>query len=270
MNNYPLIVHPIYVIILDETDKVILLMPRYKLVLEYNGKGFSGWQRQDHVPSIQQVVETALHQLSDTRPTVIAAGRTDAGVHAYGQVIHVDLDRIIEPAKLQGAMNYHIRPHAIAVVDVDVVHNDFHARFDAVERTYLYRFVCQRAPAPLLNGLVWRIPYDLDVDKMQQAGAYLCGQHDFTTFRTSQCQARSPVRSINCIDFDRTDNEIHMTVRARSFLHSQIRSFAGTLERVGAGRWPVEKVKDVLEARDRKKCGPVAPPWGLYFSHVKY
>lgn len=245
-------------------------MPRYKVTLEYDGRGFSGWQRQANVVSVQEVVEVALQRLDPNMRHVIAAGRTDAGVHATGQVIHFDLAKQMETHKLQDAMNFHMRPYCVSAVSACRVADDFHARFHAVRRSYLYRILCRRSPAPLLNGHVWRLSYPLDLDTMQAACVYLVGRHDFTTFRASQCQANSPIRSVESIELEQVGAEIHMRVQARSFLHSQIRSFMGTLERVGAGRWKPEQVKDALEARDRKACGPVAPPWGLYLTKVYY
>jgi tRNA pseudouridine38-40 synthase len=245
-------------------------MPRYKVTLEYDGRSFAGWQRQAEVMTVQQAIEETILRLDSSLTFVVAAGRTDAGVHATGQVIHFDLEKDFLPDKLQDALNFHVRPHAVSIVDACIVPETFHARFGAVKRSYLYRLMCRRAPAPLLKGYVWRRPYDLDVEAMHRASRYLIGQHDFTTFRATLCQAKSPVRCIDEINFERIDQEIHMTVHARSFLHSQIRSFMGTLERVGAGRWPVEQVKTALEACDRKACGPVAPPWGLYLTNVDY
>lgn len=249
-------------------------MPRYALLLEYDGRPFCGWQRQDDVPSVQGALEAALQRFTGEEVLVQGAGRTDAGVHARGQVAHLDLQRDWSAERLAGALNYHVRPAPIAVLDAAQVADDFHARFDAVERRYCYRILPRRAPLTLEEGQVWRVPYALDAERMAAAAALLVGQHDFTTFRASICQAKSPVKSLDLAQV-RTEEgpagaEIRLYFQARSFLHNQVRSFAGTLERVGAGRWPVAQVATALAARDRAACGPVAPPQGLALTRVIY
>ena len=245
-------------------------MPRYKLTLEYHGAPFVGWQRQDNGPSVQGALEAALRALEPDAPAIAGAGRTDAGVHATGQVAHCDLAREWEPSRLAEALNWHLKPDPVAVVLAERVADDFHARFSATGRRYLYRIVCRRAPLAIERGLAWRLPHDLDVEAMQAAADLLLGKHDFTTFRSAQCQAASPVKTLDEFRVEREGEEIRCHLAARSFLHHQVRSFVGTLERVGAGKWPVRQVAEALAARDRAACGPVAPPDGLYLSEVIY
>ncbi len=249
-------------------------MPRYALRIEYHGGPFSGWQRQSDQPSVQGAIEAALSRLEPGDHTIAAAGRTDAGVHARGQVCHCDLARDWDSFRLSEALNYHLKPAPVAVVAAARVADDWHARFCAIERRYLYRILTRRAPATMDVGLVWRVNHRLDVTAMRAAAAHLLGRHDFTTFRSAMCQAKSPVKALDALDIDEvaTDAgpEVRMQVRARSFLHNQVRSFAGTLERVGAGRWSPDDVLAALEARDRSACGPVAPPQGLSLMGVVY
>lgn len=249
-------------------------MPRYALRIEYHGAGFAGWQRQADQPSVQGAVEAALARLEPGPHTIAAAGRTDAGVHATGQVAHCDLARDWDPSRLAEALNFHLRPAAVAVLTAARVPEHFHARFSALERSYTYRFLCRRAHPVLDAGQVWRVGWPLDVNAMRDGAAHLVGRHDFTTFRSSICQADSPVRTVDEIEFEELPvpggTEIRMHVRARSFLHNQVRSFAGTLERVGRGAWPPERVAGALAARDRAACGPVAPPEGLCLTGVRY
>jgi tRNA pseudouridine38-40 synthase len=244
-------------------------MPRFKLTLEYHGGPFVGWQRQENGPSVQGAVEAALAGLGEPA-TATGAGRTDAGVHARGQVAHVDLSRDWEPFRLGEALNHHLRPGPVAVLAVERVPDEFHARFGAVRRHYLYRIICRRAPLTLEAGLAWRVGYPLDPDAMRAAAAPLIGRHDFTTFRAAQCQAASPVKTLDAIEIDAQGDTISFRLHARSFLHNQVRSLVGTLERVGAGRWPAGQVAEALAARDRAACGPVAPPDGLYLMRVDY
>ena len=249
-------------------------MPRYALLIEYDGGPFSGWQRQENRPSVQGVVEAALAKLEAGAHRVAAAGRTDAGVHATGQVATVDLSRDWTPFRLMEALNYHMKPAPVAVRRAAVVAGDFHARFSAVERRYLFRLIVRRTPLTLDRGRLWRVSQALDVDAMRAGAAHLLGKHDFTTFRSSICQADSPVRTLDRLDIEEVPREdgveFRFDVRARSFLHNQVRSFVGTLERVGAGAWQPEDVKAALEARDRAACGPVCPPDGLYLVGVGY
>lgn len=245
-------------------------MPRYKLTLEYDGTPFIGWQRQKTGLSVQEALETALAKLQPDGVEVSGAGRTDSGVHALGQVAHIDLAAAWDPFRLGEALNHHLRPLPIAVLRVEIVSDDFHARFSAVERRYLYRIIQRRAPLALDRGKIWRVSRKLDVTAMQAGAAFLIGNHDFTTFRAAQCQAKSPVKTIDLLRVEEVGDEIRIEAHARSFLHNQIRSIAGTLERVGVGAWAPEQVKQALEARDRAMCGPVAPPEGLYLTAVIY
>lgn len=249
-------------------------MPRYALRIEYNGAAFAGWQRQADQPSVQGAIEAALARLEPGPHVIAAAGRTDAGVHATGQVAHADLTRDWGGFKLAEALNFHLRPAAVAVVAAVEVPGDFHARFSAVERSYTYRILCRRAHPVLDAGQVWRVGYPLDVAAMREGAAHLVGRHDFTTFRSTICQADSPVRTVDEIRIEEAPtpggSEIRVHVRARSFLHNQVRSFVGTLERVGRGAWAPDRVALALAARDRAACGPVAPPEGLCLTGVRY
>ncbi len=246
-------------------------VPRYKLTIEYDGRPFSGWQRQNHAPSVQEVLERAASELNGGEAvTAIAAGRTDAGVHALGQVAHFDLHREIRADKLRDALNAHLRPDPVAVLDAVLVADNFSARFDAVGRSYLYRIVNRRADLALDAGRAWRAPVRLDHEKMHQAAQSLLGRHDFSTFRDSQCQADSPVRTMDQIDVSRLGDEVEVRCSARSFLHRQVRSIVGSLVDVGRGKEPVEWIGQILAAADRARCGPVAPADGLYLVGVKY
>lgn len=245
-------------------------MPRYKLTLEYHGGPFVGWQRQENGRSVQAAVEAALRALEPDAPGIAGAGRTDAGVHATGQVAHCDLARDWEPFRLAEALNWHLKPDPVAVLAAEPVAGDFHARFSATGRRYLYRILCRRAPLALERGLAWRVGYDLDAAAMQAAADLLVGRHDFTTFRSAQCQSASPVKTLDLFRIERAGGEFRCHLAARSFLHNQVRSLVGTLERVGAGKWPVARVARALAARDRSECGPVAPPEGLYLTGVTY
>jgi tRNA pseudouridine38-40 synthase len=245
-------------------------MPRYRLTIEYDGGPFVGWQRQAEGASVQGALEDAIEKLSATRVTVTGAGRTDAGVHALGQVAHFDLEKDYAADKVRDALNYHLKPAPVSVLEAGVAGNEFHARFSATARHYLFRILNRRSPPALERGKVWPVAIALDADAMHAAAQYLVGQHDFTTFRAAECQARSPVKTLDRLDVFRRGEEIHIEASARSFLHHQIRSFAGTLKLVGEGKWPPLGVKKALEARDRSACGPVAPPDGLYLVKVDY
>jgi tRNA pseudouridine38-40 synthase len=249
-------------------------MARYALKIEYHGGPFSGWQRQSGQASVQETVETALRRLEPGAPGIAAAGRTDAGVHATGQVAHCDLARDWDPFRLSEALNWHLKPHPVAVLKAARVADDFHARFSATERRYLFRLLARRAPATHDRGLVWQVLNPLDLDAMRAAAAHLVGRHDFTTFRAALCQADSPVKTLDEIAIDEIavpqGREYRFRLRARSFLHNQVRSIVGTLERVGAGAWSPADVRAALAARDRAACGPVAPPEGLYLTGVSY
>ncbi|HEY4077079.1 MAG TPA: tRNA pseudouridine(38-40) synthase TruA [Rhizomicrobium sp.] len=243
---------------------------RYRLTLEYDGGPFVGWQRQAEGASVQASLEGAIEKLSGERVTVTGAGRTDAGVHALGQVAHFDLVKTFEPGKVRDALNYHVRPDPVVVLDAAVVTEDFHARFSATARHYLFRILNRRAPPALEDGRVWHISPKLDADAMHAAAQFLVGQHDFTTFRAAECQSASPVKTLDWLDVSARADEIHIEASARSFLHHQIRSFAGTLKLVGEGKWTPRDVKNALDARDRAACGPVSPPDGLYLVRVDY
>ena len=249
-------------------------MPRYALKIEYDGAPFVGWQRQQSQISVQGSIEKALSNLENKEHAITGAGRTDAGVHAKCQVAHCDLAKEWEPFRLSEALNFHLRPLPIAVIDCALVDKDWHARFSALERKYLFRLLVRRAPSTHEAGLVWRIGHSLDLSKMIEASKYLLGKHDFTTFRSSICQAKSPIKTLDEIQIDHIEgwsgDEFRFQFRARSFLHNQVRSFVGTLERVGAGSWDPVDVKKALEAKDRSACGPVSPPHGLYLTDVVY
>lgn len=249
-------------------------MPRYALKIEYDGTPFAGWQRQADQPSVQGAVEAALGKLEPDVPSIAAAGRTDAGVHALGQVAHCDLVREWDPFRLSEALNYHLKPAPVAVVACARVPETFHARFSARERRYLFRLISRRAPLVHDRGRAWRVANALDRDAMQAGADRLVGRHDFTTFRAVHCQADSPVKTLDALDVESLPypggTEFRFHVRARSFLHNQVRSFIGTLERVGAGAWTPDDVTTALEARDRAACGPVSPPAGLYLAGVGY
>ena len=249
-------------------------MPRYAFRLEYDGGPFAGWQRQDGPDTVQQRLEEALGRLQPAMPRVAAAGRTDAGVHATGQVAHADMARNWDPARLAAAVNHHLRPAPVAVTACAAVAADWHARFSARERRYTFRLIARRAPLALDAGRAWRVPGPLDADAMRAGAAHLVGRHDFTTFRAAICQADSPVRTLDALEVEARPYpggaELRLHLRARSFLHNQVRSIAGTLERVGAGAWPPARVAEALAARDRAACGPVAPPGGLTLTGVGY
>ena len=250
-------------------------MPRFALLIEYHGAPFQGWQRQAAgQPSVQAAVERALAALEPGPHTIAAAGRTDTGVHATGQVAHCDLIRDWDPFRLSEALNWHLAPDPVAILQAARVPDDFHARFSARERRYLFRILARRAPLTHEQGLVWRVLHRLDTAAMRAGAAHLVGNHDFTTFRSGQCQAASPVKTLDEISV--SEHEIPMgfeyrfTLSARSFLHNQVRSIVGSLERVGSGAWDPGRVGTALAARDRAACGPVCPPQGLYLTGVGY
>ncbi|MFN7710405.1 MAG: tRNA pseudouridine(38-40) synthase TruA [Holosporales bacterium] len=245
-------------------------MPRYKLVLEYDGRPFVGWQRQANGLAVQQVVEEGFYQFCGIMPTIHAAGRTDAGVHAKGQVIHVDLEKSFETHRIREALNYHMRPHPVVCLSAEEVGPDFHARFSALSRAYLYRILNRAAPPAIEKGLVWHVPQALDVDKMHQAAQAFVGTHDFTSFRASQCQASSPLKSLEIFTVKNAEHEVHFYVKARSFLHHQVRNMVGTLVLVGKGKWMIDDVGFALAAKSRAAAGPTAPAEGLYFLEARY
>ena len=245
-------------------------MARWKLTLEYDGGPFAGWQRQDNGPSIQASLEQAIMKFCGETVTVSGAGRTDAGVHALGQVAHADIEKAVAADKLRDALNAHLRPAPIAVLRAEEATPEFHARFDATARHYLYRIVNRRSPLTLERGHVWPVQIALDTDAMHEAAQHLIGNHDFTTFRAAECQAKSPVKTLDRLSVSRHGEEIAVDTSARSFLHHQVRSIVGSLKLVGEGKWTPRDMKRALEARDRTACGPVAPPDGLYLVRVDY
>lgn len=245
-------------------------MPRYKLTLEYDGGPFMGWQWQDHGPSVQGSLQRAAAKLNGAPVEVIGAGRTDSGVHALGQVAHLDLDKDLPTDTVRDAINQHLRPDPVAVLDCVEVDTDFHARFSATRRHYIYRIIDRRPPLTLDRGKVWRVPVKLDADAMHAAAQCLVGEHDFSTFRDVQCQAKSPVKTLDRISVRRVADEVELTCSALSFLHRQVRSITGSLVEIGRGKWTETDLVQALKARDRAACGPVAPADGLYLERVDY
>jgi tRNA pseudouridine38-40 synthase len=245
-------------------------MPRYRILVEYDGGPFVGWQVQDNGPSVAGVLAKALAELTGSPVVVNGAGRTDAGVHARGQVAHFDLGRDWDPFRLREGMNAHLRPHPVSVLEAEVAAADFHARFSAVRRDYAYVILNRRAPPALARGRAWHVNRPLDAAAMDEAARQLVGHHDFTTFRSAECQAASPVRTLDRLEVTRTADEIVVFASARSFLHNQVRSMVGSLKVVGEGRWLPADVGRALAARDRAACGPVAPPDGLCLEAVHY
>ncbi|MFC3053725.1 tRNA pseudouridine(38-40) synthase TruA [Kordiimonas pumila] len=246
-------------------------MQRFRLLVEYDGRPFSGWQRQAGTPSVQETLEEAARKIAPHERIVVhGSGRTDAGVHARGQVAHIDLEREISADNLQGALNYHTKGWPVSVLKSEVVPDSFHARFSAKKRHYIYRIINRRARLTFDKGLAWHVKTPLDADAMQDAAQVLVGQHDFTTFRHIHCQAKSPVKTVDYIHVERQGDELLVKVGALSFLHHQIRSFTGTLQLVGLGKWTKADLKAALEARDRTALGLNAPSDGLYFDRVEY
>ena len=245
-------------------------MPRYKLTIEYDGTPFVGWQRQADAMSVQQALEEAIERFSGEAVRTQTAGRTDAGVHARGQVAHFDLARDWDPFRISEALNHHLRPHPIAILACEDVGEDFEARFSATARHYEYRILNRRARPAIEEHKVWHVPVSLDADAMHGAAQVLLGRHDFTTFRSAQCQANSPLRTLDRLDVTREGDGIIITTSARSFLHHQVRSMTGSLKLVGEGRWTADDLKAALEAKDRARCGPMAPASGLYLMRVDY
>lgn len=245
-------------------------MPRYKLVIEYDGAPFVGWQVQENGVSVQAALEAAVAAFCGESISVRGAGRTDAGVHALGQVAHLDLTREWDADTVRDAINAHLKPHPIAVLSAEIVAATFDARFSALKRHYLYRIVNRRAPLALEAARAWRVARPLDAQAMNAAAQNLVGRHDFTTFRAAECQAKSPVKTLDRLDVERSGEHVRIHASARSFLHHQVRSMVGSLALVGEGKWSPDDLARALEARDRKACGPVAPPDGLYLVGVDY
>ncbi|HLZ78993.1 MAG TPA: tRNA pseudouridine(38-40) synthase TruA [Sphingomonas sp.] len=245
-------------------------MTRFRLLVEYDGRPFMGWQRQAHGPSVQQAIEQAVTLVTGETAAVHAAGRTDAGVHATGMVAHVDIEKAIPPFRLMEALNARTRPAPVAILACDVAPDDWHARFSCIGRRYIYRIVDRRAPLALEEGKAWRVAPPLDVDAMHAAAQRLIGLHDFTTFRSAHCQSASPVKTLDRLDVRRVAGGIEIEAAARSFLHHQVRSMVGCLTLVGRGKWTPDDVTEALEAKDRDALGLNAPPDGLYFVEAVY
>ena len=245
-------------------------MPRYRLTVEYDGGPFVGWQRQANGPSVQEALEEAVFRFCGERTTVHGAGRTDAGVHALGQVAHVELQRVAVAATLRDAINFHLKPAPIAVLEAAPAADDFHARFSARAREYVYRILDRPSPPTIDRDRVWWLPHPLDVDAMARAAKVLVGHHDFTSFRSTLCQAETPLKTLDRLDVRREGAEIRVTARARSFLHNPMRVLTGTLKLVGEGRWRTADVERALAARDRTRAGQTAPACGLYLLSVEY
>ena len=245
-------------------------MPRYKLTIEYDGTPFVGWQMQDNGLSVQSVLTDAIAAFAGERAAVQGAGRTDTGVHALGQVAHVDLTKEWDNDTVRDAINFHLRPQPIAVLSAEQVEPTFDARFSATKRHYLYRIANRRADLTLDQNRVWRVPRALDAAGMHSAAQKLVGRHDFTTFRAAECQAKSPVKTLDRLDVTREGNEVRVQASARSFLHHQVRSMVGSLVHVGEGKWSSADLAGALSVRDRAACGQVAPPYGLYLVCVEY
>ncbi len=245
-------------------------MSRYKIIIEYDGGGFVGWQRQDNGPSVQQALEEAIEKFCGEKVTLFGAGRTDSGVHAQGQVAHFDLEGEAEPDTVRDALNFHLKPARVSVLEAAPAESDFDARLSAKERAYVYRITNRRAPLGLGRGYSWWVPVPLDAEAMDAAAKTLIGNHDFTTFRATHCQAQSPVKTLDVLTVTRDGETIEVHARARSFLHHQVRNIVGTLKLVGEEKWTAADVKSALEKKDRAAGGPTAPADGLYLVEVVY
>lgn len=245
-------------------------MTRWKIVIEHDGRPFVGWQRQENGPSVQAALEDAIQGFTGEQVTLHGAGRTDSGVHALGQVAHFDLAKETDGDTVRDALNFHLKPQPIAVLRADAADADFHARFSATRRHYLYRILNRRAPPTLEAGRVWHVVAALDAEAMHSAAQSLIGRQDFTSFRAAACQADSPVKTLDFLSVSRAGDEIHINAHARSFLHHQVRNMAGTLKLVGEGKWSRDDVAAALAARDRSRAGPTAPADGLYLTRVDY
>jgi tRNA pseudouridine38-40 synthase len=245
-------------------------MPRYKLTLEYDGRPFHGWQRQKNGASVQEALETAVHAFSGETVTIQGAGRTDAGVHATGQVAHLDLEKEMSLESLQNAINHHLRPKPVAVIRAMPVDDDFHARFSATRRDYLYRIINRRAPLVLEAGRAWQLPGMIEAEVMHEAAQRLIGKHDFSSFRSAACQAQSPIKTLDRVTVLRKGDAILIAVTARSFLHHQVRNIVGTLKLIGENKWTIDNIEKILESKSRANAGPTAPADGLYLTGVTY
>jgi len=245
-------------------------MARFKLTIEYDGSPYVGWQKQDNGPSIQQTIEKAVTAFCGETPRVFGAGRTDTGVHALGQVGHVDLQKDTDASTVRDALNYHLKKSPIVILEAEEVDEEFDARFSATGRSYVYRIINRYIPLTFEAGMAWHVRPDLDTDAMHRAAQQVVGKHDFTTFRATACQARSPVKSLSSISVLRDGVNIRIHVSARSFLHNQVRAMVGSLKMVGTGKWPEIRIAEALLAADRQACGPTAPSRGLYLESVSY
>ena len=245
-------------------------MPRFKLTIEYDGTPFAGWQWQDDAPTVQRALTDAIAAFCGHPVKIAGAGRTDAGVHAFGQVAHVDLEKDWRVDRVRDAINAYLRPHPVAVLSAEKMPDGFDARFSAKKRHYLYRIANRRPDLALERSRAWRVPRRLNVEAMHEAAQGLTGKHDFTTFRSTECQAKSPVKTLDRLDVTRDGEDVHIKTSARSFLHNQVRSMVGSLALVGDGKWSAGDLTAALAARNRAACGPVAPPEGLYLVSVDY
>ena len=245
-------------------------MPRYKIIIEYDGSNISGWQRQAHCSSVQQFIEEAIKKFSKEKVTIHASGRTDAGVHAKGQVVHFDLERSYSLKEVQGAINYFLKPNKIIIIACEEVNEDFHARFSSLKRHYQYVVLNRKAVSVLDENRSWHIRDELDIKSMQIATKHLLGKHDFTSFRAVHCQAKSPIKTIDKIEIFKDGEKIFFNLKATSFLHHMVRNIVGSLVLVGQGKWQPDDIAKVLEAKDRSKAGATAPACGLYFVKVDY
>ncbi len=245
-------------------------MYRYKITIEYDGSGFCGWQMQEGEPSVQESIATAVYKLCGEETAIYGAGRTDAGVHALGQVAHFDTVKEYPEYTVRDALNFYLQRSGISLLKAERVPDTFHARFSAKERSYIYRILNRRAPSVLAKNRVWHIALPLDINLMSEGAQKLIGKHDFSSFRAAECQAKSPIKTLDEITFSQEDEEIKMYIRARSFLHNQVRIIAGTLVQAGLGKLTPEEVEKILADKDRTKAGPTAPPYGLYLYQIKY
>lgn len=245
-------------------------MPRYKITIEYKGTDFAGWQRQEHALSVQQVIEEAIESFYGTKVVIFGSGRTDAGVHALMQVAHFDLAKDIPEHKIISAINHFVKPHDIVIHKCEIVDENFNARFDAKKRSYIYKILNQPYPSSTLKGLVWHVAQKLDHIKMHDAAQVLIGRHDFTSFRSTHCQSKNPVKSIDSISVELNKNIIEIHISAPSFMHNQVRIIAGCLVDVGLGKWDTDSLHSVLKAKDRTKAAKTAPPTGLYLSNIEF
>ncbi|MDG1664962.1 MAG: tRNA pseudouridine(38-40) synthase TruA [Hyphomicrobiales bacterium] len=243
---------------------------RWKLIIEYDGLPFNGWQSQKDNSGVQDFLKTAIKNFSNEAVKIYAAGRTDSGVHALGQVVHFDLERQTSANEIREALNNHLKPNPIAVISAEEVSNDFHARFSALKRHYRYDIINRRPPLTLDKGRYWRVGKSLDIKLMIEASKYIEGNHDFTTFRSTHCQSKSPIKTIDSIEIEQSGLEINIFISAKSFLHNQVRSIVGSLKLVGEGKWESSKIKEILKKKDRTLCGPVAPSEGLFLTRVDY